>query len=76
VHHIGAHGEDARKFPSQLNRAALPSVKIKDILKDKKIYLKDIGKYVFLHDRVVNPDRSAADLHPIQNQVIMLSPNL
>lgn len=38
-------------------------------------YLKHVLEYVFLHFRVVYPYRTAANLDPVQNDVIVLSTN-
>jgi hypothetical protein len=36
-------------------------------------HLQDLGKYVFLHYRVMHADRAAADLYTIQYEIVVLS---
>lgn len=42
----------------------------------KPSYLEHLGKYVLLHGGIVYPDGSSADLDTIQDEVVVLSPDL
>lgn len=39
-------------------------------------HLENVGEYVILQGGIVHPDRAASDFCTIQDEIVMLSPNL